>query len=144
MNHPQSPVKACGVVHRLWASPDSRHGRTSGSRTCGDTRERRAQPSIRRVEQNPSTLIVATAADAVFNERRLAEIYGPLEPDRPERAKAVKVTPYKGVNYAAIMQAGLEADTARRAKCGPNVLRSVALRGRRGLPQPTVASCRCC
>src|SRR5439155_25528076 len=103
-----------------------------------------AQPSIRRVEQNPSTLIVATAADAVFNERRLAEIYGPLEPDRPERAKAVKVTPYKGVNYAAIMQAGLEADTARRAKCGPNVLRSVALRGRRGLPQPTVASCRCC
>ena len=76
MNHPQSAVKACGVVHRLWASPDSRHGRTSGSRTCGDTRERRAQPSIRRVEQNPSTLIVATAADAVSNERRLAEIYG--------------------------------------------------------------------
>jgi len=24
MNHPQSAVKACGVVHRLWASPDSR------------------------------------------------------------------------------------------------------------------------
>src|SRR5439155_18336853 len=50
---------------------------------------------------------------------RIAEIYDPLEPDRSERAKAVKVTPYKGVKYAAIMQAGLEADTARRAKCGP-------------------------
>src|SRR2546430_12512516 len=76
---------------------------------AGDTRERRAQPSIRRVEQNPSTLFVATVAHAGFSERRLAGIHDPLEPDRPGRAKAVKVTPYKGVKYAAIMQAGMEA-----------------------------------
>src|SRR2546421_11499554 len=65
MNHPRSAVKG-SVLHGV--SP------TGPLSTLG-------QPGLR---GRQSTLIVATVAAAVFNERRLAEISDPLAPDRPD------------------------------------------------------------